>query len=345
LTSQHEEVTSTGKNAAPVTKRHTFDLTSHHLPKKHRYKVKYNLFHRYISAIMTAMKIIHDLLPSALRREAPRAKRRKTQSLPCSGMEVEGSDQHQHLQNNINEIMSTAPSLLITRSLADHGMPDRLDPFSMDYLMDFDYDDGSRHYDIPTDILMTIQFGNADQLTQHYGSRDRLMAQRNSQGETLLHLACRLGSVAIIKSLLCDIKVSAFVLDKQGRSPLHSLCLVMNSSSMDGTTSSRNCNHFESLQLLLQEKATLILYKDKHGKVPFEYIQQFNDATNNNALLLKSVNEMLCSERIVKRVVEEMSDQVEKSRSGQRMTAWEKINSMIDFSGLDSAIMEAGLSV
>lgn len=294
---------------------------------------------------MTAMKIIRDLLPSVLHREAPRAKRRKTQSLPCSGMEVEGNEQNHHMRNSINEILSIAPSLLISRTLADHGMPDRRDPFSMDYLMDFDYDNGSRSFDIPTDILMAIQYGNADQLIQNYKSKDRLAAQRNSQGETLLHLACRWGSVAIIRSLLCDFKLSAFVLDGQGRSPLHSLCLVMNSSSVDGITNSRNCNHLESMRLLLQEKPILILYKDRHGKVPLEYIQQVNGVANNNALLWKIVNEMLCSERIAKRVVEEMLDEVEESRSGQRMTTWEKINSMIDLSGLDSAIMESGLSV
>lgn len=293
---------------------------------------------------MTAMKIIRDLLPLALRREDPSAKRRKTQS-PCSIMEVEGGDQRQHLQNSINEILFTAPSIFISRTLADHGMPDRLDPFSMDYLMDFDYNDGSRHCDMPTDILMAIQYGNADQLIQHYKSRDRLAAQRNSQGETLLHLACRWGSVAIIKSLLCDFKISASVLDCQGRSPLHSLCLSMNISSVNGIANAQICNHLESMRLLLQEKATLILFKDRHGKVPFEYIQQVNCATNNNALLSKIVNEMLCSERIVKRVVEEMLHQMEMARSGQQMTTWEKINSMIDISGIDVAIMETGLSV
>ena len=293
---------------------------------------------------MTAMKIIRDLLPSALRREAPSAKRRKTQSR-CNIMEVEGSEQHQHLQNSINEILFTAPSIFISRTLADHGMPDRLDPFSMDYLMDFDYSDGSRHCDMPPDILIAIQDGNVDQLIQHYKSRDRLAALRNSQGETLLHLACRWGSVAIIKSLLCDFKISASVLDCQGRSPLHSLCLSMNISSVNGTTNSQNCNYLESMRLLLQEKVTLIIYKDRQGKVPFEYIQQVNCATSNNALLWKIVNEMLCSEGIVKRVVEEMLHQIEKARSGQQMTTWEKINSMIDISGIDAAIMETGLSV
>jgi len=291
------------------------------------------------------MKIIHDFLPSALHREVPRAKRRKTQSSSCSGMEVECSDHRYHPRNSSDETLSMAPSLLVSRSLADHGMPDRRDPFSIDYLMDFDYHDGNRRCDIPTDILTAIQSGNADQLVQYYQSRDRLAAQRNSHGETLLHLACRWGSVSIIRSLLCDCGMSALVLDKQGRSPLHSLCLIMNSSSLNRATSSRCSNYLESMRLLLRNKPALLLYKDKHGKIPLEYLQKVNGVTNNNAPLWKIVNEMLCSEQIVDRLVKEMLHEAERTRSGQRLTIWEKINNMIDLSGLDSAIMETGLTV
>jgi len=294
---------------------------------------------------MTAMKIIRDLLPSALHRDGPSSKRRKTQSLHCNGTRAGNHEQHQDVQCSIDRNLSSSPSLLISRTLADHGMPDRRDPFSMDYLMDFDYNDGARHYDTPAEILMAIQYGNVDQLTHHYRSRDRLVAQRNSHGETLLHLACRWGSLGVIKSLLCDFKMAAFVLDKHGRSPLHSLCLGMSTSTMNGTTNTRNCNHLESMRLLLQENATLILYKDKYGKVPLEYIQEVNSATNNYVLLCKVVNQMLHSERIAKRVVDEMLHQIEISRSGQRMTIWEKLNNMIDTSGVGSAIMETGLSL
>ena len=289
---------------------------------------------------MTAIKIVHGLLSSSFHREAPRTKRGKTKSFPSCGMDVE----HQHVRSNSDERLSNAPSLLISRALADHGIPDRLDPFSMDYLMDFDYHDGSRHCDIPTDILMAIQYGNADQLIHHYHSRDRLAAQRNSFGESLLHLACRWGSVAVVKRLLHDCKISPFVLDKQGRSPLHTLCLATNNSSMDDTTNFQTCNHLESMRLLLRESPSLILFKDKHGRVPLEYIHQSTSSTNN-APVWKKVNEILCSENIVNRVVGEMMHEMEKSRSGQRMTMWEKINSIVDLSGLDAAIMETGLSV
>lgn len=294
---------------------------------------------------MTAIKMIHSLFPSALSRDSQRSKRRKSQSSPCSGMDFDGDEQHQHRQNSIDKFASTPPSVIISRALADHGLPDRLDPLSMDYLMDFDYDDGSLHRHIPTDVLMAIQYGNADQFIQHYKSKDQLLAERNSQGETLLHLACRWGSVSIVKLLLRDVKVSTLVLDRQGRSPLHSLCFAMNSRNVNGTVNFQNCNHLETMQLLIQEKSTLILYKDKQGKTPLEYIQQSNNWNTNDVLLYRFVNEMLRSERIVERVVEEMSHRMENSRSGQRMTIWEKIDNMIDLSALDSAIMETGFSI
>ena len=289
---------------------------------------------------MTAIKIVHGLIPSSFHREAPRTKRRKTKPYSCVGMNAE----HQHLRNNTNESISKSPSVLISRTLADHGIPDRLDPLSLDYLMNFDYHDGSRHCDVPTDILMAIQYGNTHQLVHRYQTRDRLAAQRNSLGESLLHLACRSGSVSVIKVLLHDFNISAFVLDAQGRSPLHTLCLATNGNIAHSTATFQTCNHLESMRILLRQSPTLILYKDKQGKVPFEYMQNCTAATSIESVW-KTVNAMLFSENIVNRVVGEMMHEMEKARSSQRMTMWEKINNMIDLSGVDTAIMETGLSV
>lgn len=294
---------------------------------------------------MTATKFFRDFFPSVYHRDSQKTKRRKTLSSPCNiGMDIDGSDRQQHLQN-VSNSLSTSPSLCISRSLASYGLPDRLDPFSIDYLMDFDYHDCTRNCDIPAHILAAIQNGDVNQLIQHYKSKDRLTVQHNSQGQTLLHLACRWGSVAIIKSILSDFKASVFVLDKQGRTPLHSLCIGMRNSYLMGSSNSRTCNHLESLRLLLQEKATLLLFKDKDGKVPLDYFQQEYGATNENVSLWKLVNELLHSERVVERVVEAMSHQMEISLSSRKMTAWEKIDKMMDLSGIDAAIIETGLSI
>ena len=289
---------------------------------------------------MTATKIIREFLPSSF-REAPKAKRRKMKTTPF----IAGEEENHPLPMNFNGPLSVAPSRLVSRALADRGLPDRLDPFSMDYLMQFDYSDGSHGYDIPFHIQMSIQQGNISQVLQHYHTRDQLAAQRNAVGESLLHLACRWGSVAVVRSLLFDFKCTAFVLDKHGRSPLHSLCISMTSSSATANARNGLCgNHLESMRLLLKENPSLILFKDKNGKVPFEYIQQA-PFSNHHALFWTAINELLFSESIVKRLIRDMMQEIEKSRSGQRLTMWEKINSMIDLSGLDAAIMETGFSV
>ena len=300
---------------------------------------------------MTAIKIIRELFPCTLTRDDQRSKRRKKSEFSASqGTKVEGSEQqtHQHCPDDITS--TVAPSLFAARALGDHGLPDRIDPLSIEYLMEFDYDDGGFHCeDIPTEVLMAIQCGNIGKLTHHYITREQLLAQRNSQGESLLHLACRWGSVSIVRSLLCDAQMSVLVLDRYGRSPLHSLCLAMNSRNLHGTANYPRSNHLESMRLLLQDTPTLILFKDKQGKVPLEYIQQYGGTTNNNdhnnALLHRTVNEMLFSERIVERVTQEMSHRVECSRSGRRLSALEKLNTLFDFSGIEAAIMETGLSV
>jgi uncharacterized protein YceH (UPF0502 family) len=301
---------------------------------------------------MTAIEIIQSILPS-WRESPPRAKRCRSSS--SCGMEVEDTTATSELTAAFTSTSSsnttTSPCLLISRALANHGYPDRLNPLSMDYLMDFDYDDGDIQRHIPADILMAIQEGNVNQFIHNYHQRDLIMAQRNSQGETLLHLACQSGCFSIVKFFLRDVKVSALVLDQHGRSPLHSLCMaIMNMNcSNDVVNDTPKFNHLETMRILLQEKPTLILFKDKQGKTPLEYIQQLSSTTcdtNKNVTICKNVNEMLHSDRVVERIVEEMSNQMEKIRSRQQMTTWEKIESMLDISGgVEAAVMESGFSI
>mmetsp|Transcript_30558 Transcript_30558/g.72086 ORF Transcript_30558/g.72086 Transcript_30558/m.72086 type:complete len:291 (+) Transcript_30558:214-1086(+) len=290
---------------------------------------------------MTAIKIVRELLPWDFTRDAPRSKRRKSSSSACYGIETGGRDQQEnnHRENGI--ACAVTPSSLVSRALADHGLPDRIDPFSIEFMMEFDYHDGCLQRGINAEVLVAIQSDNIDMLTRHCFNRERLVNLQNSQGETLLHLACRWGSVAILKYLLRDIQMSVLVLDRQGRSPLHSLCLSMNTTSTVHYATASNVNHLESMRLLLREKASLILYKDKQGKVPLEYLQQSGSTTKFHTV----VNDMLSSERIVDRAVEEMSHRMEQSRSGRQLSAMEKLSSLLDFSGIEAAIMETGLSI
>jgi len=213
--------------------------------------------------------------------------------------------------------------------------------------MDFDYDSGNHHSQIPSEILAAIRTGNVNWFQQYADSIERLLSQRDSQGETLLHLACRLGSVSVVNFLLRDEHVPILVLDKHGRSPLHSICVAMQSNGMIQCT---NTNHFECMRLLLREKPTLVLFKDKEGKVPLEYLSQppsvtFGIRHAETIKLWKSVNELMCAERVVEKVIEELTHRMEGLRSGRRPSVFDTINSMLDLSGLQSAIMETGLSI
>ena len=290
---------------------------------------------------MTAIEVLQSILPS-WRESPPRAKR--SRSSAC-GMEVEDMTTSGLTSASASASNTTLPCLLISRALANHGYPDRLDPLSMDYLMDFDYDDGNIHRHISADILMAIQEGKVNLFIQNYHQRDLIMAQRNSHGETLLHLACQSGSFLIVKFFLVDVKVSALVLDQHGRSPFHSLCMAMMNMnrSNDVVNDTTKCNYLETMRILLQEKPTLVLFKDKQGKTPLEYIQQLSP---ESMMICRNVNELLHSDRVVERIVEEMPNQMEKIRSRQQMTTWEKIESMLDISGgVEAAVMESGFSI
>jgi hypothetical protein len=285
------------------------------------------------------MTAIQSILPS-WRESPPRAKRCRSSS--C-GMEVEDTTTLGLTSTSTSN--TTSPCLLISRALANHGYPDRLDPLSMDYLMDFDYDDGDIQRRISADMFMAIQEGNVNQFIQNYHQRDLIMAQRNSQGETLLHLACQSGCFSIVKFFLRDVKVSTLVLDQHGRSPFHSLCMAMMNinCSDDVVNDTTKCNYLETMRILLQEKPTLVLFKDKQGKTPLEYIRQLSP---KSMMICRNVNEILHSDRVVERIVEEMSNQMEKIRSRQQLTTWEKIESMLDISGgVEAAVLESGFSI
>lgn len=292
---------------------------------------------------MSSLKIISKLLPLDINREAPRAKRRK---LSCNAHSNE--PQQQHSRQNISHGTShNPPSVLVNDALANRGFPNRLDPLSIEYLMDFDYESGNHHSRISSEILEAIRNENVKWLQQYLGSQERLFVHRDSQGETLLHLACRSGSVSVVDFLLRDDHASTLVLDKQGRSPLHGICVAMQSNGMIQCT---NSNHFECMRLLLREKPTLVLFKDKNGKVPLEYLSPQASVTfytrhAGTLELWKSVNELICAERVVEKVIEELTHRMEGLRSGRRPSVFDTINSMLDLSGLQSAIMETGLSI
>jgi len=84
---------------------------------------------------------------------------------------------------------------------------------------------------------------------------------RNQFGETLLHLACRMGISRDILEFLVDepAKVPLNVRDKFGRTPLHNSCLS-------------TVPHFDNIHFVISKAPRTLLFEDDNGKVPFELI-------------------------------------------------------------------------
>jgi hypothetical protein len=315
---------------------------------------------------MSSVKLVQSTFPSnlALVDEERLTKRRKTVEntavnasnsfSTCSSSESSGGGGSSWLfsmDTTDNHTVPLPPSVALSHSLADHGLPDRFDPQSMDHFVYFEGSDG-RSQGIPQEFLAAIQCGNICQwlgekqqqrqpysyfsglynrYTPNHKSKRLLQAMRNSQGETLLHLASRWSRHGIVKRLL-ELQLPTLVLDQQGRTPLHSLCLSMNNSNGYITSS---CDHTETMRLLLRHTPTLVLYMDQQRKTPFEYLQcsQWH------------VMDLIRQEQVVERVVQEIAQQTQRARSGQQMTVIETVDRIVNLTGLDAAVMETGFSI
>jgi ankyrin repeat protein len=84
----------------------------------------------------------------------------------------------------------------------------------------------------------------------------------NKFGESLIHLACRRGDIAIIKFLLEEAHVSLDVSDDFGRTPLHDACW----------TSEPNVDVVELL--LKKVPPDMLLMEDVRGHTPFHYARK-----------------------------------------------------------------------
>jgi len=84
---------------------------------------------------------------------------------------------------------------------------------------------------------------------------------RNQFGETLLHLACRMGISRDVLEFLVDepANVPLNVRDKFGRTPLHNSCMS-------------TVPHFDNINFVISKAPRTLLFEDDNGKVPFELI-------------------------------------------------------------------------
>jgi hypothetical protein len=102
----------------------------------------------------------------------------------------------------------------------------------------------------------------------------------NRFGESLLHMACRRGSIDLVKFLVNEAKVSLYIRDDFGRTVLHDVCW----------TSSPNLELFEYLLTLVPD---FVMVKDVRGHYPLDYVRkQHWDVWSS---FLRSHKTLLCS--------------------------------------------------
>lgn len=108
------------------------------------------------------------------------------------------------------------------------------------------------------DTTMAVRKGNLDQLKELHRRGCSLDAS-NRHGESLLHISCRRGSVALVKFMLLEAKVNPRVMDDMGRTAFH-----------DALWSPTP--NFDTVDVLLQVLPPVsLLIQDVRGHTPFEY--------------------------------------------------------------------------
>eukprot|EP00553_Chaetoceros_curvisetus_P007886 CAMPEP_0204615050 /NCGR_PEP_ID=MMETSP0717-20131115/2649_1 /ASSEMBLY_ACC=CAM_ASM_000666 /TAXON_ID=230516 /ORGANISM="Chaetoceros curvisetus" /LENGTH=227 /DNA_ID=CAMNT_0051627899 /DNA_START=36 /DNA_END=719 /DNA_ORIENTATION=+ len=83
----------------------------------------------------------------------------------------------------------------------------------------------------------------------------------NRFGESLLHMACRRGSLEVVKFFLDIAGVSILCCDDFGRTPMHDACWS-------------SAPNFELLELLIAKCPSLLLMCDKRGHSPLQYTRR-----------------------------------------------------------------------
>ena len=86
----------------------------------------------------------------------------------------------------------------------------------------------------------------------------RSLQGSNRFGESIVHLACRRGSVQLLKFLVTEGDITLRVMDDYGRTPLHDACW-------------KKEPNFEMIDAILDNEPELLLVADTRGHLPFDY--------------------------------------------------------------------------
>lgn len=99
-----------------------------------------------------------------------------------------------------------------------------------------------------------------------------IMHASNKFGESVLHMACRRGHTETVRFLISEAKVSLRIRDDFGRTILHDAFWCSQPNSF-------------IVEMILDEEPDLLMFKDKRGNAPLEYVKREHWYIWNNFLV------------------------------------------------------------
>merc|ERR1712087_85097 len=112
------------------------------------------------------------------------------------------------------------------------------------------------------DVIAAVREEDIPTLRKMYKEEGRTKMQcSNRFGESIVHMACRRGSVKVVRFLLEEANVSFKVKDDYGRTPLHDAFWAKEPEK-------------DIVKMVLQSCPDLLLVSDRRGFTPLSYVRK-----------------------------------------------------------------------
>ena len=182
------------------------------------------------------------------KKKKKKKKKKESKHSSCSSSKEETSLFHNSPDHQLESILSS------------HGM-DRTTVPSLE-LEDFFVETTEEHIaGYEPGLIAAVRANDLDTLRRNYLMEGRTLQCCNRFGESILHMACRRGSVEVVRFLLQEARISVRVRDDYGRTPLHDACWTQKPE-------------LELVSILLQACPDLLYLTDKRGFTPLAYVRK-----------------------------------------------------------------------
>ena len=128
------------------------------------------------------------------------------------------------------------------------------------------------------DAVAAINNSNMEQIRSWF-TQGRSLQAANQFGESLLHIACRRGSLEVTKFLVVEASVSVWVRDQQGMMPIHLACRT-------------NKPNYDLVDFLVEQDSDMLFVSDKRGCTPLDYTPKDTWPSWNKFFATKDLNKL-----------------------------------------------------